>query len=187
MTAKDPESAQNSLDRFLATTGDARPRRAANGEGTTVGALADAEPLTALPWAPFPATISIERTVADNAAVAFRGNRYSVPPGLAGAVMELRHRLGTASVEVHSPSGALLATHVLAPAGAGVLQRLPEHRVALEAAVLEAFTTQRPCDRKANRPPGPEALAEAARLLGPEGTDPAFDLDTYTALVEQRA
>jgi len=152
-----------------------------------VGALADAEPLRALPWAPFPATICVERTVADNAAVAFRGNRYSVPPGLSGAVMELRHRLGTASVEVHSPSGALIATHVLAPAGAGVLQRLPEHRTALEAAVLEAFSVARPCDRKANRPPGPEALAEAARLLGPEGTDPTVDLDAYAALVEQRA
>ena len=184
MTAKDPESAQVSLDRFLATTGDARARRGPNGERTTVGALADAEPLRPLPWAPFPATVMVERTVADNATVAFRGNRYSVPPGLAGAAMELRHRLGTASVEIHSTSGRIVATHVLAPAGAGVLQRLPEHHVALEAAVLEAFTTARPCDRKANRPPGPEALAEAARLLGPEGTDPSVDLDTYAALVE---
>jgi len=81
LTATDPESAQISLDRFLATTGDDRPRRGANGERTTVGALADAEPLMALPWAPYPATICVERTVADNATVAFRGNRYSVPPG----------------------------------------------------------------------------------------------------------
>ena len=41
-------------------------------------------PLMALPWAPYPATICDERTVADNATVAFRGNRYSVPPGLWG-------------------------------------------------------------------------------------------------------
>ena len=51
----------------------------------------------------------------------------------------------------------------------GIIQRTPEHRAALEAAVLAAFTTARPCDRKANRPPGNESLAEAARLLGAEG------------------
>jgi len=117
--AKDPESAQISLDRFLATTGDARGRRGPGGERTTVGALADTEPLMALPWAPYPATICDERTVADNATVAFRGNRYSVPPGLSGSVLEVRHRLGTQTLEVHGASGALVGRHVLAPAGRG--------------------------------------------------------------------
>ena len=188
MTAKDPESAQISLDRFLATTGDVP---SSPGRRTASARRSERWLMPSRSWRfhgrRSQPRYSVERTVADNAAVAFRGNRYSVPPGLSGAVMELRHRLGTASMEVHSPSGALVATHLLAPAGAGVLQRSPEHRAALEAAVLEAFTTQRPCDRKANRPPGPEALAEAARLLGPEGTDPTVDLDTYAALVEQRA
>ena len=166
---RDPEEAQLSLDRFLSGIGDDRPRRDGDGVRTTVRALADAEGLRPLPWAPFPATISVERVVADNATVAFRGNRYSVPPGLVGSVFELRHRLSTATLEVHAPSGRLVATHSLAPAGAGVLQRSPEHRRALETAVLDAFTTARPCDRKANCPPGPQALAEAARLLGDEG------------------
>ena len=183
LTAKDPESAQLSLDRFLATTGDARPRRGQAGERTTVGALADAEPLMALPWAPYPATIGVERTVADNATVAFRGNRYSVPPGMTGSVLEIRHRLSTQTLEVHAPSGALVARHALALAGSGIVQRLPEHRAALEAAVLAAFTTARPCDRKANRPPGPEALAEAARLLGTEGREVIVDLAVYGELV----
>jgi transposase len=187
LTAKDPESAQISLDRFLATTGDVRPRRQADGERTTVGALADTEPLMALPWAPYPATICVERTVADNATVAFRGNRYSVPPGLSGSVFEVRHRLGTQTLEVHGASGALIARHVLAPAGSGIVQRLPEHRAALEAAVLGAFTTARPCDRKANRPPGAEALAEAARLLGTDGRDVVVDLARYAELVEVTA
>jgi hypothetical protein len=53
--------------------------------------------------------------------------------------------------------------------------------------VLEAFTTARPCDRKANRPPGPQSLAEAARLLGAEGRDVVVDLDVYAELVEVRA
>jgi len=105
MTATTPESAQLSLDRFLATTGDARERRGTDGSRTTVGALADAEPLIALPWAPYPATV-VERTVADNATVAFRGNTYSVPPGLA-ARFEVRHRLSTPTLEIPPPPGVL--------------------------------------------------------------------------------
>ena len=50
--------------------------------------------------------------------------------------------------------------------------------------MLSAFTTARPCDRKANRPPGAAALAEAARLLGPEGRDVVVDLARYAELVE---
>jgi transposase len=187
MTAKNPEEAQASLDRFLQSTGDARPRRGVGGEVTTVRALAEAEVLCPLPWAPYPATVTVERVVDDNATVAFRGNRYSVPPGLAGVVMTLRRRLGTTSLEVISSSGALVATHALMPSGAGALVRIPAHHAALERAVLAQFTTARACDRKANRPPGPEALAEAARLLGTEGTDPVVDLDVYAAIVEARA
>ena len=82
MSATNPEEAQRSLDVFCATTGDERERRGPGGERTTVGALADTEPLLALPGAPFPATTEVERVVADNATVAFSGNRYSVPPGL---------------------------------------------------------------------------------------------------------
>ena len=36
----------------------------------------------------------------------------------------------------------------------------------LEQAVLAAFTTDHACRRKDNRPPGPQALAELARLKG---------------------
>ena len=184
MTATTPEEAQLSLDRFLAGPGDARQRRTTTGERTTVGALADAEPLLALPVSAFPATIEVTRVVADNATVAFRGNRYSVPPGLAGVALTLRHRLGSSTVEVHSPGGALLVAHRLAPSGAGMIVRTAEHHDALETAVLSSFTTERPCDRKANRPPGPEALTEAARLLGAEARDVVVDLDRYAELFE---
>jgi hypothetical protein len=34
--------------------------------------------------------------------------------------------------------------------------------------VLQAFTTDHACRRKENRPPGPKALAELARLTGHE-------------------
>ena len=184
MTATTPEEAQLSLDRFLAGAGDARERRPATGVRTTVGALGDTEPLLALPVAAFPATIEVSRVVAANATVAFRGNRYAVPPGLTDATVQLRHRLGSPSVEIHSPAGALLATHRLAPPGAGSIVRSAEQHAALERVVLSAFTTDRPCDRKANRPPGPDAINEAARLLGLEGRAVVVDLAAYALLVE---
>jgi len=183
MTATTPEEAQLSLDRFFAGPGDARERRLGDGTHTTVGALGDAEPLLALPLVPFPATIEVDRTVTPNATVAFRGNAYSVPPGLNGHELVLRHRLGSGTVEVHSPAGTLLVTHRLAPAGAHTIVRTPAHRAALETAVLSAFTTARPCDRKGNRPPGPAALVEAARLLGNEGRAVTVDLAVYAELV----
>lgn len=195
MTATTMAEAQLSLDRFLATTGDARlrppgrylePDELVEGERPpwpTVGSLADAEVLMALPAVPYPATIEVTRSVDDRASVAFRGNRYSVAPGLGGVELTLRHRLGTAALAVFSPSGALMVTHRLAPAGAGSMVRTPEHRAALQAVVLSQFSTARPCDRKANKPPGPAAVAEKARLMGPAGVDPEVDLDALAEII----
>ena len=125
---------------------------------------------------PYPATVELAKTVDDRASVAFRGNRYSVAPGLGGVELTLRHRLGTGSLQVFSPAGALMVSHRLAPPGAGSLVRTSEHRAALEAVVLSQFSTARPCDRKANKPPGATALAERARLMGAEGVEPVVDL-----------
>ena len=133
-----------SLDRFWSTTGDARLRRpgAIDGAGQptadrprwpTVGELADAEVLMALPAVPYPATIEVSAGVDDKASVAFRGNRYSVAPGLGGIELTLRHRLGTGTLEIFTPAGTVLVTHRLAPAGAGAMVRTPAHRAALES------------------------------------------------------
>lgn len=189
MTATTAEEAQVSVDRFWATTGDARlrpPGRYAEPDKMiddgvrpvwpTVGELAEAEPLRALPAVPFPATIEELHPVDDRATVAFRGNRYSVNPGLGGVELTLRHRLGTNTVEVISPAGVVMVSHRLAPPGAGSIVRTAEHRAALEKVVLGQFSTARPCDRKANKPPGTAALAERARLLGAPGAEPSVDL-----------
>jgi hypothetical protein len=195
LTARTPEEAQLSPGRFLAGPGDARERRTPAGARTTVGELAGAEPLLPLPPVPFPATISVGRIVAANATVAFRGNHYPVPPGLTGTTVSLRHRLSATTMEVHTAAGALPGAHRLAPSGAGTVVRTTAHRTALEEVVLSAFTTARPCNARANRPPGPEALAEGARLLGPEGRDVTVSLQAdvtvslqdYADLVEGTA
>jgi transposase len=193
LAADSPQAAQVSLDRLWSTTGDARLRSPARIEDPpvdgsrprwpTVGELAEGEPLLALPAAPYPATIEVAAPVDHQASVAFRGNRYSVLPGLAGVVMTLRHRLGTATLDVVSPAGALVVTHALAAPGAGRMVRTPAHREALEKVVLGQFTTARPCDRKANRPPGAAALAERAKLLGSDGAEPSVDLEAMAEVI----
>ena len=195
MTATTMEEAQVSLDRFWATTGDARlrppgryadPDTVVDGERLvwpTVGELADAEVLMALPPAPYPATIEVRRCVDDRASVAFRGNRYSVAPGLGGVELLVRHRLGTTTLDIVSPAGVVMVTHRLAAPGAGSMVRTVEHRAALEAVVLGQFSTARPCDRKANKPPGQAALAERARLMGGAGTEPIVDLDKMAEVI----
>jgi hypothetical protein len=150
-----------------------------------VGELAQREVLMALPAVPFPATIEELHRVDDRASVAFRGNRYSVNPGLGGAELTVSHRLGTTTVEIFTAAGALLVAHRLAPPGAGMVVRTPAHRAALEKAVLSQFSTARPCDRKANKPPGAEALAERAKLLGAAGAEPAVDLAALADIVQR--
>jgi len=178
-----PAQAQASLDVFCSGTADTR-RRKADGIASTVGALADAEPMLALPATPYPATVIVSRQVGANAAVAFRGNSYSVPPGLGGVAVQCRHRLGTATLEICSPAGVQLASHRLAPDGAGTLVRSAGHRAELEQVVLSAFTTGRPCERKGNHPPGQSARAEAARLLAGLGPEVVVDLAAYAELAE---
>lgn len=117
MTATNPTDAQASLDRFCVQITDARlrsPSKLLDPDGyedsqswPTVAELAVAEPLMALPASPFPVTIELVAPVSNNATVAFRGNRYSVPPGMAETQMTLRQRA--------SPRGQGVQIAILAP------------------------------------------------------------------------
>ena len=181
LSAKDPASAQVSLDHFLATVGDARTRRV-SGITTTVGELAEVEALAPLP-APYPAVVSVERQVGANATVNYRGNRYSVPPGLVGSAVTLSHRLGDGELKIRSAAQVVLATHRMAHPGANAVVRDPSHAAALEKAVLAAFSTRRPCDTKAHTGISEAALAEAAKLSGAK--EVKVDLAAYARAVEQ--
>jgi transposase len=177
----DMADAQGRLDRFLATTGDARRR-----DGQSVAEIARAERLITLPGAPYPASVSVTRRVGASALVAYRGNRYSLPPGIEGAEVGVRHRLGQGELEIIAPSGAVIARHRMAIPGAGALVRAEPHRAALEQVVLGAFTTARPCARKANRPPGEAALLAAATLRSDvrDGHEVVVDLGVWARAAE---
>ena len=179
-----PEAAQASADRWCEQVSDMRPRRIGD-TAVTVAEAAAAEPLGALPAAAFPAALTLQRVVSANALVSVWGNRYSTPPGLAGASVVVMHRCGADGIEIHS-AGRAVAAHRLAPRGAGRTVRLPEHAQALQAAVLAAFDASAPCRRKANRPASAQAAAIAARL-GAAAQDPVIDLDVYRRLTQGEA
>jgi transposase len=170
-----PEEAQLSFDDFCSTTADELPRR-----GTTTRAAAEQEPLHPLPAIPYPATVTVARRVSGSALVAFRGNWYSVAPGLVGRDVTVRLRVGVADIDVIAGTGQIVAHHRRAPDGAHAVVRSDDHRAALESVVLGAFTTARPCQRKANRPPSAAALALAAQLSG--AAEVTVDLEGYAAL-----
>ncbi len=173
------EEAQVSLDAFCFRVADARRR-----DDTTVGELADTEPLLGLPPTAYPAELRMARKVAANALVSVWGNRYSVPPGLVAAEVTVCWRIGTDTIDIITAAGTVATTHRLAPRGAGRTVRLPEHTAALEKVVLSAFSTARPCKTKVNRPPSDAALALAAEIVGEAGASPVIDLAAYQRLVD---
>lgn len=176
-----PAQAQADLDRFAVSKADRRHR-----DTETVGSLADTEPLLSLPAAAFPAVLEVSRIVDRSAMVAFEGNRYSIGQELSGQTVTVRARLGELAVEIRSASGAVVARHRRAPSGAGQAIRASAHARALEREVLDQFQTGAgPRRRKANRPPGEAAIAEARRLKQGTAADAVvIDLAAYAAAAE---
>lgn len=157
------EQAQASLDKFCSLRGDTRLRPTADGR-SSVATVAAAESL-ATPPAPYPVTVTESRTASRQALVAYRGNRYSVPPELAAAQVSVTRVLGAEVIDIVTASQITVARHRLAPDGAGVVVRDHGHIVALEqAAMSTAATGGRPHRRKERIPPGAEALAAAEAL-----------------------
>ena len=91
-----------------------------------------AEPLRPLPAVPFPAVIEDARMVTAQALVAWHGNSYSVPPGHGGQQVTVRHQLGSATLDVVTAAGTVLARHRREPDHAGAVVRDEGHVAALE-------------------------------------------------------
>jgi hypothetical protein len=106
---------------------------------------------------------------------------------LVGSEVEVRQRLGSDALIIVSGAGSIVATHQTAPRGVGRLVRLPQHTRALENVVLAAFTTDRPCPKKPNRPPTAAALAIANEISGDNsGAGPVIDLSTYQRFIDNQ-
>ena len=148
--------------------GTCRLRATADGKAT-VATLAAREPLRPAPPVPFPATVSVPRTVSAQALVSFRGNFYSVAPELARAAVTVACRLGASHLDIATAAGTVIARHDLAPAGAGVMVRDHGHVLALEQAAMTAASPAAPHRRKQRIPPGPAALAAADALRATAG------------------
>ena len=157
------EQAQASLDRFASLRGDTRLRATADGR-SSVAVLAAAEPLAAVP-APYPVVITEDRTASRQALVSYRGNRYSVPPELAGAQVIVSHPIGGQVIDIATAAGIVIARHQLAADGLGVAVRDSGHVLALNAAAMATATSGRPHRRKERISPGPAAKAAATKLL----------------------
>ena len=170
--------------RSCAGPGDARERRTATGVRTTVGALGDAEPLLALP-----AARSRRRSRSPGGRARTRRSRSAGTATRSRPASPMR-ACSCATAWARRPSrstrppvrcwprtgsrrparGASCAAPSSAPRSSGsCCPRSPPTGPA----------TARPTGR-----PAPDALAEAARLLGNEGRAVVVDLAAYAALVE---
>ena len=124
-----PPSAQSGRRKFLslgaafAAAGAATAVVKASPAGATTGAmqfgaLNDAgSATTGLGSSHNTATLTVTRVVSSQALVAFRGNHYSVPPGLAGLTLTLTHRLGEQTLDIATSSETVLARHRRQPGG----------------------------------------------------------------------
>jgi transposase len=195
-----PEQAQADLDRFCAARADTRMRATPEGR-CTVAAIADTEPLKPVPAAPYPVIIAEQRTASRQALVAYRGNRYTVPPELAMATVTVSHPIGGEFIDIATSSGIIVARHRRLADGLGATVRDAGHVIALDAAAMAAANTGRPHRRKERIPPGPAARAAAAelrdRLAGETGTviesvttttdSTIIDLSVYERAAQRRA
>ncbi len=162
------QEAQASVDRFAAVRGDTRMRATADGR-SSVAVVATAEPLQPLPPNPYPVIVAEERTASRQALVAYRGNRYSVPPELAAAQVIVSHRLDDPFLDIATVGGIVIARHRMASEGLGAVVRDSGHVIALDAVAMATATIGRPHRRKERIPPGPAARAAAQQLRLPAG------------------
>lgn len=145
------------------------------------------ERLRPLPPVVFPVIVTEERTATRQALIDWRGNRYSVPPELAAARVEVRQRLGADTIDIATASGTVIARHRVAEPGLGVTIRDTGHVTSLEAIALASAPPGRPHRRKERIPPGPAALRAAAVLTGTAAAPATvIDLAAYEKAAKNR-
>jgi transposase len=188
------EQAQARLDEWCTKRGDARRRATADGR-LTVAELAAGEVLAPMPTQ-FPALLKVDRVVSAQALVSFRGNRYSVPPNLHGTAVTVTIRLNGTHLDIattpattrsRTPLPTVIARHLIAPTGAGVMVRDHDHVTALDQAAMNAASSAGPHRSKQRLPPTPAARAHAAALRTRSGSDTGDMGDVVVDLAQYAA
>jgi len=183
--------AQAMLDRFCEQVTDQRRRNGSDGTRCTVADLAAAERLRPVPKSAPIAVITVARQATAQALVHYRGNRYSLPPELAGNTVTVTHRAGGTTLAIVTNNGVTVAVHPRRADGTGAIERTDTHVTALNTAALTASTSAAPHRSKQRIPPGPDARAAAAALRannpasGPGGSSaaPVIDLAVYGSVL----
>jgi len=157
----------------------------------SVATVAATEPLRPVPPAAYPVIIAESRQVSRQALVAYRGNRYSVPPELVAGTVTVSHPVGAEYLNIATHRQP--DTDRRGPAPDRCRRRRdrrprPGHVVALDQAALAGASSARPHRRKERIPPGPAASA-AAQLLLPIDIQPTAtvtDLSAYEAAAQNQ-
>jgi len=185
--------AHASLDRFCERITDRRQRVGPDGNRCTVADLAADEQLRPVPKNPPITVITVTRKATAQALVHYRGNRYSLPPELAGTTVTVTHRAGSTTLAITTGNGVTVAVHPRRADGTGATERTDTHVTALNTAALAGFTSAAPHRSKRRIPPGPDAKAAADALRGsnnpaadgPAAT-PVIDLEVYARAARSR-
>ncbi len=188
--------AQTLLDGFCERITDQRSRIGPDGTRCTVADLAAAEPLRPVPTTPPIVVITVTRKATAQALVHYRGNRYSLPPNLAGATVTVTHRAGGTTLAIVTSNGVTVAVHPRRSDGTGATQRTDTHVTALNTAAMTASSSEAPHRSKQRIPPGLDARAAAAALRTTTATSghdsdgpseaPVIDLARYARAAESR-
>ena len=135
---------------------------------------------------PYPVIVTEQRTASRQALVAYRGNRYSVPPELAAAQVVVTRPVGGEFIDIATTAGIVIARHKLLADGLGGTVRDSGHVIALDAAAMAAASSGRGHRRKQRIPPGPAARAAAAKLQQrlTAGGDIGTTIESYTAATD---
>ena len=208
MTATTIDEAQRQLDRFCERIGDRRPRSIAKleelvGQGgrrhvpgrARTHASERGRPGRARAAPPAASRLlpgdhrRAQHASGASALVAFEGNAYSVPPGLIGAEVTVRHRLGAAGIEIVSGAGVLLASHYRETPGGGYVRARPgppggpRARGAGGLHHGPAVSAERPTGHRARRP-GPR---RPSCWPGFEDDEVVVSLAAYQSIVDDMA
>ena len=126
------------------------------------------------------------RKATAQALVHYRGNRYSLPPELAGTTVTVTHRAGSTTLAIATGNGVTVAVHPRRADGTGATERTDTHVTALNTAALAGVHQRGAAPVEAADPTRPRRQGRSGSVArqqqpdadGPPAT-PVIDLAVY--------